>query len=45
MAKNFKELEAKMSPESIARSNAIARKYLAEIEKREKRKLARKRSR
>ena len=42
MAKNFKELEAKMSPESIARSNAIAQKLLAEIELselREKRKV------
>jgi hypothetical protein len=42
MAKNFKELEAKMSPEGIARSNAIAQKLLAEIELselREKRKV------
>jgi transcriptional regulator with XRE-family HTH domain len=42
MAKNFKELEAKMSPESIARSNALAQKILAEIELselREKRKV------
>jgi DNA-binding XRE family transcriptional regulator len=42
MAKNFKELEAKMSPEGIERSNAIAQKLLAEIELselREKRKV------
>jgi DNA-binding XRE family transcriptional regulator len=42
MAKNFKELEAKMSPEGIARSNEIAQKLLAEIELselREKRKV------
>ena len=42
MAKNFKELEAKMSPERIARTNEIAQKLLAEIELselREKRKM------
>jgi DNA-binding transcriptional regulator YiaG len=42
MAKSFKELEAKMSPERIARSNALAQKMLAEIELselREKRKV------
>ncbi|HEY2823791.1 MAG TPA: helix-turn-helix transcriptional regulator [Candidatus Acidoferrum sp.] len=42
MAKNFRELEAKMSPEGIARSNEIAQKLLAEIELselREKRKV------
>jgi putative addiction module component (TIGR02574 family) len=31
MAKNFRELEAKMSPESRARSGALAEKYLAEM--------------
>ena len=47
MAKNFKELEAKMSPERIATSDAIVKKILAEIDLREgrkKRKLARKHS-
>jgi DNA-binding XRE family transcriptional regulator len=42
MAKNFKELESKMSPERITRTNAIAQKLLAEIELselREKRKV------
>jgi DNA-binding XRE family transcriptional regulator len=42
VAKNFKELEAKMSSESIKQSNAIAQKLLAEIELselREKRKV------
>jgi DNA-binding XRE family transcriptional regulator len=31
MARNFKELEARMSPERIARSNARVRKMLAEM--------------
>ena len=31
MAKNFRELEAKMSPESRARSRVLAEKYLAEM--------------
>ena len=31
MAKNFRELEAKMSPKSRARSRALAEKYLAEM--------------
>ena len=31
MARNFKELEAKMSPESIARSNALTREMLQEL--------------
>lgn len=31
MAKNFRELEAKMSPEARARSNAKARKMIEEI--------------
>lgn len=31
MARNFKELEAKMSPERIARSNARVKKMLAEM--------------
>jgi len=44
MARNFKELEAKMSPERIARSNELVKKTLAKIDLREKRKLARKRS-
>ena len=33
MAKKFSELEAKMSPESIARSNAIVQILLTEMEK------------
>ena len=33
MAKNFSELEAKMSPESLARSEELARILLAEMEK------------
>ena len=33
MAKNFSELRAKMSPESIARSNAIVQILSAEMEK------------
>jgi|SRR5579862_2443943 len=31
MAKNFRELEAKMSPESRARAQALAEKYRAEM--------------
>jgi hypothetical protein len=31
MARNFRELEAKMSPESRARSQALAAKYRAEL--------------
>jgi hypothetical protein len=43
MARNFKDLEARMSLERIARSNELAKKMIAEIDLREKRKLVRKR--